>query len=116
MGKASENHRYVSFARMLAKIAYANAIGRAMEMGVKELFPALPPIVSSILGTTEDVGMWVGTLTKPPEKHDGVLHRINLSTLTGREDILVSEVQIFADSETPCYGVILGPSDLKLTA
>lgn len=111
----SENHRYVSFARMLAKIAYANAIGRAMEKGVKDLFPMTPPIVSSILGTTEDIGVWVGTLTKPPEKHDGILHRVNLSTLTGRDDILVSEVQIFADSETPCYGVILGPSNLKLT-
>jgi len=109
----SENYRYASFARMLAKIAYANAVGRAMEMGVKDLFPVIPPIVSSILGKTEDIGMWVGTLTKSPEKHDGVLHRINLSTLTGREDILVSEVQIFADSETPCYGVILGPSNLK---
>jgi len=112
----SENHRYTSFARMLAKIAYANAIGRGLEMGVVDPFPRIPPIVSSILGTTDDIGMWVGTFPKPPEIHKGILHRINLSTLSGREDILVTEVQIFADSETPCYGVILGPSNPKLIA
>lgn len=111
----SESHRYTSFARMLAKIGYANAFGRGLEMGVVDPFPQIPPIVSSILGTTDDIGMWVGTFPKPPEIHEGVLHRINLSTLSGREDILVTEVQIFADSETPCYGVILGQSNLKLT-
>lgn len=61
----SESHRYTSFARMLAKIAYANAVGRGLEMGVAEVFPEIPPIVSSILGKTDDVGMWVGTFPKP---------------------------------------------------
>lgn len=109
-----ENHRYDSFARMIAKIGYANAVGQALALGVKEPFPQLPAVASSILGKTEDIGLWVGTLSKPPESHFGILHRVNLSTLTGQDEILVAEVQIFADSESPSYGVILGKSNFKL--
>jgi hypothetical protein len=41
----------------------------------------------------------------PPQAHPGELHRLILHQQQG---LLIAEVQLFADSETPSYGVILG--------
>ncbi|MFZ2652235.1 MAG: hypothetical protein WA210_19230 [Burkholderiaceae bacterium] len=92
-----------AFARMLAKIAYAFAVG----LGHDALLETPAAIVPSILGHRDDIGDWVGTHTGPIRKYSGALHRIGI-----REDLhkglLIADVHLFADSETPSYGVVLG--------
>jgi hypothetical protein len=102
----TENHKYVDFARMLAKIAYSTAVGQAMDQGVK-LLDGDPFVLPAILGQADDIGRWVGTFLKPFERHEGRLHRVEFGMM-GDTDTLISEVQVFADSGTPLYGVILG--------
>ncbi len=90
-----------AFARMLAKIAYSYAWG---EGALQKLSgPSLTP--SAILGNSDDIGNWVGTLDGPVQKYPGLLHRLSLHEERG---LLIASVQLFADSETPSYGVILG--------
>lgn len=91
------------FARMVAKIGYAFAWAEGAIHDVE--LPA--PIVPAILGHSEDIGAWLGTLDKPYESHPGVLHRLELAYDLERR-LLFAEVQLFADSQTPSYGVILG--------
>jgi hypothetical protein len=102
----TEKHKYTEFARMLAKMAYSSIIGQATEVGVDSFVPD-QGLLSAILGETDDIGRWVGTLTKPFERHDGLLHRIRFGTV-GNTDMVMAEVQLFADSGTPHYGVVLG--------
>lgn len=107
-----ESHLYSSFAKMIAKIAYATAIGQATEAGIQLPFDGVPFVLSSILGQSDDIGKWVGTLTTPFERHENQLHRVNFGTINdGR--IVLAEVQLFADSGTPHYGVILGETSVK---
>jgi len=99
----SEGDRPIAFARMLAKIVYAMAVAE----GAQSRLDGPSPVLSSILGEIDDIGRWVGTVTDPIRKYTGLLHRIAI-----REDLdrglLLAETQLFADSETPSYGVILG--------
>ncbi len=99
----SQRDRPAAFARMIAKIGYAMAFAEGALSGVDGPSPVLP----AILGEVDNIGRWVGTLTEPIRKYPGLLHRIAI-----REDLdrclIVAEVQLFADSETPSYGVILG--------
>jgi hypothetical protein len=64
-------------------------------------------VLPSILGEKDEIGRWVGTLTDPPKCHPGTLHRVEVHHDRQR-DLLCAEVQLFSDSETPSYGVILG--------
>lgn len=104
------DYRYVSFARMLAKIAYASAIAQ----GGLNLFDGEAYVLPAILGTRDDIGRWVGTLTKPYENHKGRLHRVDFGE-SKEKDLLMAEVQLFSDSETPSYGIILGQIRRKST-
>lgn len=92
----------VAFARVLAKIAYAMAFADNVIHRIDEV-----AVLPAILGEKDDVGMWVGTLSAPINKVDGHLHRI---TFYNHEinGLLVAEVHLFSDSETPIYGVVLG--------
>lgn len=93
----------VAFARMIAKIAYAWA---AAENKL-DFIRGTPFVLPAILGEADDIGRWVGTLTDPIVKYEGLLHRILIHEDYERH-ILVGEVHLFSDSETPRYGVILG--------
>lgn len=93
----------VAFARMIAKIAYAWA---AAERKL-DLIRGAPLVVPAILGETDDIGRWVGTLTEPIQKYEGLLHRILIHE-DQEKHLLIGEVHLFSDSETPTYGVILG--------
>lgn len=96
-----EVHKPIEFARMVAKIGYAFACA---EGAINDLEgPAF--VVPAILGKRDDIGDWVGTLEKPFASHPGILHRIELPKKHG---FLWAEVQLFADSETPSYVVMLG--------
>jgi hypothetical protein len=88
---------------MLAKIGYAMAVAQGAESLIDGGCPALP----SILGEDDDIGRWVGTLTDPIRNYPGLLHRIAIHEDRDK-GLLLAEIQLFADSETPSYGVILG--------
>lgn len=91
-----------AFARTVAKIAYSHAVASGQISSIRgEPFP-----VSAILGHSHDIGRWVGTLTKPNETHEQ-LHRVAYG-IDSSEEAFMAEVQIFSDSETPSYGVLLG--------
>ncbi len=93
----------VAFARMIAKMAYSWAAAE----GKIGLLRGGSPVVSAILGKTDDIGRWVGTITDPIKKYNGLLHRILIHEDEDRH-LLFGEVHLFSDSETPRYGVILG--------
>ena len=100
------NHNYADFARMLAKIAYSSLLAQMTEQPSTSLVPD-PDLLSAMLGKSDDIGRWVGTLTKSFERHENHLHRVVFGTLNDGETVC-AEVQIFADCGSPHYGVILG--------
>ena len=98
--------RPAQFARMIAKIGYAYACA---EGAVSDL-DGDPFVLPAILGHQDEIGRWVGTLTKPIQTFPGVLHRIAVHH-DWENRLLFAEVQLFSDSETPSYGVVLGKLD-----
>lgn len=90
-----------AFARMLAKIAYGYAVATGDILHIQEPSPVLP----CIRGIVDDVGQWVFTAAGDTVAYPGALHRVVMHELHGS---LVAEVHLFADSETPKYGVVLG--------
>jgi hypothetical protein len=99
----SPPYQPIAFARMLAKIGWATAIAEGVQDRIDEPAPILP----SIRGEVDDIGQWVGTLTDPVRKYPELLHRILIHEDRSK-GMLIAEVQLFSDSETPSYGVILG--------
>jgi len=99
----TQDYEYVTFARMLAKIAYAFAAAESQLRFIEGSATVLP----AILGKADDIGKWVGTLTQPLQSYGGSLHRI-LVHKDKEKGLLIGEVQLFSDSQTPSYGVILG--------
>ena len=79
----------------------------AFAVGALHRLEGPSSVIPSILGKVDDIGRWVGTPTDPIRRYPGLLHRIFI-----REDrerrLLLAEVQLFSNSETPSYGVILG--------
>jgi len=101
--KISHCHQSVAFARMIAKIAYPYAVGEGrIDVAQRRL-----PVVSGIMCQTGDVGRWVGTVNDAPDRREGVLHRLGIIE-DRRHRRLIGLVQLFSDSETPTYGVLLG--------
>ncbi|MGH8605308.1 MAG: hypothetical protein ACREXR_21710, partial [Gammaproteobacteria bacterium] len=92
-----------AFARMIAKIGYAFAYA---EGAIADL-EGEPYVLPAILGKRDEIGRWVGTLTKPLEAVPRLLHRV-LIHYDSEKSLLFAEVQLFSDSQTPCYGVVLG--------
>lgn len=101
--RLDQSHEPTSFARMLAKIAYAFAAAEDQLRFIEGDATVLP----AILGATDDIGKWVGTITKPLRSYDQVLHRMAI-TQDHERGLLIGEVQLFSDSQSPSYGVILG--------
>lgn len=91
----------VAFARMIAKIGY----GYACATGQTSRIDGSSPVVSCIRGMADDVGQWVFTENSRTVSYPGLLHRIVIHEIGGS---LVAEVHLFADSQTPRYGVVLG--------
>lgn len=101
--KMTQDPQPISFARMIAKIAYAYAIAEgAMDFIEGESF-----VLPSILGEKDEIGKWVGTLSEMPGIFEGLLHRV-LIHQDKEKGLLFGEVHLFCDSQTPSYGVILG--------
>ena len=94
----------VDFARMIAKIALSMAIA---EGALNEIDADQILVLPAILGESDDIGQWVGTITEPIASHEEHLHRV-LIHRDEEKGLLLGDVQLFSDSETPRYGVILG--------
>lgn len=99
----SDDPKPNAFARVIAKIGYAFAYA---EGAISEL-EGEPFVLPAIRGEIDEIGRWVGTLTASPQSHAELLHRIEVHRDRER-NLLFAEVQLFSDSETPSYGVILG--------
>jgi hypothetical protein len=93
----------IAFARMIAKIGYATAVAD----GKTALLSGRASVLPAIRGESDDIGHWVGTADGPIRKYRGCLHRVAVIQDRDRR-ILRAEVQLFADSETPTYEVVLG--------
>lgn len=91
------------FARVIAKIGYAFAVAE----GATADLDGEPLVIPAILDRPNEIGQWVGTLTDPPRAHPDKLHRLAIHH-DWSLGLLCAEVQLFADSEPPSYGVIIG--------
>ena len=97
--RSTEQSKPVSFARLIAKIAWCVAVA---EGYMHKLDPQLS---DAIINNPNNIGKFVGTYTDPLVSTQGMLHEIRL-----REDgkYLFADVQLFCATQTPRYGVILG--------
>ena len=109
--KLTADYQKVAFARMIAKIGYSFAVA----MGAINSIDGEALLLEAILGIKDDIGRWVGTLTKPFEKHPDHLHQI-LVHQEREKGLLIAEVQLFSDSQTPSYGVIIGKLKPQMSA
>ena len=91
-----------AFARLIAKIGYAHAFAE----GALDQLEVSNAVVPAILGQ-EGIGQWVGTLGGPYPKYPGVLHRVALR-VHKEAHLFMAEVQLFASSAAPAYGMVLG--------
>lgn len=100
--KVTQNSKPVEFARVIAKVAYSWAVAE----GTLEWIGGESFVRSAILGSSEDIGRWVGTVggvyNKDPALHGVILRHDN------RRRVLIAEVRLFADSQAPAYCVVLG--------
>lgn len=99
----TQDQEPVSFARVIAKIAYALAAAK----GDIDKIKGDPLVLPAILGNTDDIGRWVGTLDYPRRVFDGQLHRIQIHE-DCQKGLLIGDVQLFSNSPAPRYGVIIG--------
>jgi hypothetical protein len=88
------------FERMLAKIGYGFAIAAYGVEGFEEVY-----VLQSILGKTDDVGMWVGCPTDYLAEVSSNLHEAQVGT-SGR-DVHV-RVRPFASCRGPWYQIVVG--------
>ena len=98
------------FARMIAKIAFSMAVatGAFEDIDYSQSF-----VLPAILGETDNIGHWVGTITEPITSSKYQLHRVMIYR-DQEKGLLVGDVQILSDSETPRYGVILYDLNKKI--
>ncbi len=92
----------VSFARMLAKIAFGMTILMFGAHALKEIF-----VLPCILGQSQDVGRWVGCSEEPdrvPHVED-FLHKIEINT---NNSLVSARIRLFAFYKTPVYLVFVG--------
>ena len=96
-----------AFARMIAKIGY----GTAVAFGRLDPARGRPEVVSAILGDSTRIGRWVGVEEGSPERTPkGTLHATRVHADASR-GMLLARVQLFSNSGTPTYVVVLGPFD-----
>lgn len=92
----------IEFAQTIAKIGYSYAVATDQIKKIN----GQPLLLSALLGKSNDIGKWVGTSQKH-EVYPKLRHR--LAIIEDKErGLLIIEVQLFANSYTPIYEVILG--------
>jgi hypothetical protein len=97
-------HEYaiVPFAQLLGKIAWSTA---AAEGRLASIDRTAGNLVGALITTPNDIGRWVGTFPEAPVPQPGVLHTVAAMEING---YLVYHIQLFADAQTPRYGVVVG--------
>jgi hypothetical protein len=98
----SDTQQPVAFARMIGKIAYSYAVACVGLDAFEEVF-----VRPMILGTADDAGRWVGTRESVGPKRVGELHHLELH-FNQEQRLLVGEVHLLADSDTPSFNVVIG--------
>lgn len=88
------------FERMLAKIGYGFAIAAYGVERFEDVY-----VLPSILGKTDDVGMWVGCPKNYMAEVSNNLHEAKVGT-AGRD--VHAHIRLFASCEGPWYQVIIG--------
>lgn len=99
---ATLDQRPAEFARMIAKIAYA----MAAATGALKALAEPSPLPTMILGDDDAIGHYVGTIQEPNASYSS-LHRV-LVVADRVRGLLIGDVQLFSDSQTPRYGVVIG--------
>jgi hypothetical protein len=96
-----------TFARMLAKIAYAYTVGHKGYGTFK------PMVLDLILGRTETANYWVGgDLELPPTSNDPVLHDVRGRRCTvDDKTYFIVTIQLFAFLRSPIYHVVVAEVD-----
>ena len=102
----SRPYNPVEFAQTIAKIGYSYAVAEGKIKKVK----GQPLLLSALLGKSNDIGKWVGTSQKH-EVYPELRHRLATHE-DKKRGLLIAEVQLFANSHTPTYQVILGHLNL----
>jgi hypothetical protein len=102
----SQGNAPAAFAQMVAKTAYANAYANGQIDRLKNP----NALISAILHKPYTIGTFVGTLSEPYLKREGVIHYLGIHELK-EPRVLYSTVQFFASIGAPTYIVVLG--DLK---
>lgn len=101
--RTTNSQQPLEFARMIAKIAYSAAAAN----GDLAKLRSPSPIPDVILGKNTDIGYWVGMFPTSGSKPTSALHKLVIyGDLNAR--LLIVEVQLFSDSPSPCYMVVLG--------
>jgi hypothetical protein len=88
------------FERMLAKIGYGFAVAAYGIGRFEKVY-----VLQSILGKTDDVGMWVGCPKDYLAGVSGNLHEAKVGT--SGKDVHV-RVRLFASCGGPCYQIVVG--------
>lgn len=101
--KFTQNYRHIEFARMIAKIAYGFSIA---ELGMRKLDDIF--VLPAIRGEKDDIGRWVGIVDDTPQPSVKMLHHLKLLEDRDR-GLLLGDVRLFSDSQTPTYRVVLRP-------
>ena len=101
----NEKSRPVELARLLAKIAWGFAIVNGQRNRLSS------EVRDAMLYKPNEIGRWVGTYTDPLEMlESNLFHEVRI-----REDhqkgYLIGDVKLFANVQTPRYGVLLGKLD-----
>ncbi len=100
--RVNSKYEYVAFARMIAKIGFSFAVGELGIDSFKEVF-----VIPSILGKIDEIGRWVGIGDSEPSKYENLLHRVSIGIFPETK-LLYATVQLFANSDTPSYLVVVG--------
>jgi hypothetical protein len=98
----------ISFARMLGKIGYCQAVSEFGLDAIKEAY-----VLPAILGKRNDIGRWVGSTEPIPPPQIGVGHQIFATTVKrsaekDSDDTIVAGIRLFAHLQSPIYTVVVG--------
>ncbi len=100
--RVPQDYAVVPFAQLLGKIAWSMA---AAEGRLSKVDRASGSLVDALVQSPDDIGVWVGTFPEAPTPQPGLLHTIVPMEIEGH---LVYHIQLFADAQTPRYGVVIG--------
>lgn len=97
----TDKSKPVAFARMIAKIGWACAVAEGFQNRLN------PELVDAILHNPNHIGRWVGTYTDPLDCDKDKIHGIQFHE-DRDQGLFLAQVKLFAYTNTPKYGVVLG--------